>query len=59
MPPGALYDRTTVVDLVQRAVRVASDIAVTSHFVPHCQFGLSAGDALKAFNSVEIAEVLK
>lgn len=59
MPPGALYDRTTVVDLVQRAVRVVSDIAVASHFVPHCQFGLPAGDALGVFNSVEIAEVLK
>jgi len=59
MPPGALYDRTTVVDLVQRAVHVVADIAVISHFVPHCQFGLTAADAVGAFNRVETAEVLK
>lgn len=59
MPPGALYDRTTVVDLIQRSVHVVSDIAVTSHFVPHCQFGLAGAEAVDAFNRVETAEVLK
>lgn len=59
LPPGALYDRATVVDLVQRGVHVAADIALASHFIPHVPFALPALQAFEVFGRIENLEALR
>jgi hypothetical protein len=59
IPPGALYDRATVVDLIQRTVHLVADLALVSHFIGHASFSLSPGQALEAFNRIETFEVLR
>jgi hypothetical protein len=59
MPPGALYDRTTVSDLTQRTVHVVADLAFVSHFIPHIHYRLDENDAIEAFKELEALEVMK
>lgn len=59
MPPGAQYDRNTIVDLVQRAVHAVADLAFASHFIPHAPFRLSINSATEIFTQLETIEVLK
>lgn len=59
MRPGALYDRATVVDLVQRTVYAVATTAFVSHYVSHAPFSLRAAEAIEAFNRLENAEILK
>ncbi|WNG43292.1 hypothetical protein F0U60_03675 [Archangium minus] len=59
MPPGALYDRNTVVDLVLRTVHMVADLGLISHFIAHASFSLKPDDALAAFNRIETIEVMK
>ena len=59
MPPGTLYDRSTVVDLVVRTVHLVADLGLVSHFIPHASSSLNADEAVKAFNRIETIEVMK
>jgi hypothetical protein len=59
MRPGALYDRATVVDLVQRTSYTVSTLAVVSHYIAHAPFSLSPDVAVHAFNEQEAMEFLK
>lgn len=59
MPPGALYDRATVVDLVQRTTYTVASLAVVSHYIAHAPFSLSPHEAVDAFNRLEAVEILK
>jgi hypothetical protein len=59
IPPGALYDRATVVDLVQRTVHLVADLALVSHFIGHASFSLNHDQAFDVFNRIENFEVLR
>lgn len=59
LPPGTLYDRATVVDLVQRTIHLIADIGLVSHFIPHASASLSPDDAMATFNRIENVEVMK
>jgi hypothetical protein len=59
MPPGALYDRNTIVDLVQRTVHAIADLGLVSHFIAHASFSLRPDEAVAAFNRIETVEVMK
>ncbi len=59
LPPGALYDRATVVDLVQRTIHEVADIGLVSHFVAHACASLKHTDAVEIFNRIENLEVMK
>jgi hypothetical protein len=59
MRPGALYDRATVVDLVQRSVYAVASMGLISHYIPHVPFSLGAKKAVEAFNRIENAEIIK
>ncbi|MCY1033281.1 hypothetical protein OV207_17640 [Corallococcus sp. BB11-1] len=59
LPPGTLYDRATVVDLVQRVIHLVADVGFVSHFVPHAATLLSPVDAVAALGRIENVEVMK
>lgn len=58
MPPGALYDRNTVRDLVARTIRVVADIGLVSHLIPHASYCLPFADAIEAYVALETIEVM-
>jgi hypothetical protein len=59
LPPGAVYDRTTVRDLFQRAFHCLADLAFVSHFIPHTPYCLGATEAIAALGELETVEVFK
>jgi hypothetical protein len=59
MPPGVLYDRSTVVDLVLRTVHLVADLGLVSHFIPHALSSLNHDEAVAVFNRIEDIEVIK
>ena len=59
MPPGTLYDKPTIVDMVARAVHELADVSYVSQFITHCQYGLDADAATSALTRLENLEVMK
>lgn len=59
MPPGALYDRQTVIDLVQRAIHVIADLAFVSHFISHAPYRLRPSAAIRLLRQAEDLEVIQ
>lgn len=59
LPPGVLYDRTTVADLVQKVIQTVAEIGLVSHFVPDVPFAWQATKALRLFSEVEEMELIK
>lgn len=59
MPPGVLYDRSTVVNLILSTVRHVADLGLVSHFIAHASSTLSHEEALATFNRIETVEVIK
>ncbi|MBI4820614.1 MAG: hypothetical protein HY791_30400 [Deltaproteobacteria bacterium] len=58
MPPGAVYDRATLSDLVRGTIHSIADLALVSQFVPHAEFLLSPSEAVEVFNRIEQLEVM-
>lgn len=59
MPPSSVYDRTTIVDLVQRTVHSIADLALVSQFIPHALSTLPRNDAVATYNRIESMEVIR
>lgn len=59
MPPGAIYDRKTVADLMQRSVQVVAELAFVSHFIPHSPYCLESNQAIAELKELEAIEVMK
>ncbi len=59
MPPGVLYDRNTVVNLILSTVRQVAELGLVSHFIAQASSTLSPEEALAAFNRIETVEVIK
>lgn len=59
MPPGALYDRNTVRDLVDRTIHAIADIGLVSHLIPHAGQNLPFDVAIVRYMELESVEVMK
>jgi hypothetical protein len=59
MPPGTLYDRSTVRNLVLSTVRQVAELGLVSHFIAHASATLNSEEALATFNRIENVEVMK
>ena len=59
LPPGVLYDRTTVADLIQKVLQAVAEIGLVSHFVAGVPFAWEAKKALRLFNALEEMELIK
>lgn len=59
VPPGSLYDRATIANLVTRIVQTIAELALLANLVPHVPYKLSRNDAIDSFNRIEALEVIK
>ena len=58
IPPGAIYDKTSVIVFVKDAIRLASRLALLSHATSTCQGKLALADALQSFTTAQQFESL-
>jgi len=56
VPPGGLYDSTTVFSLIGDALRVSCHLALMSHTIPHCPFCLPLTEGLRLYEGVQSRE---
>jgi len=57
IPPAALYDRNTVVSLLEDALRLTAHMSIVSHSIFHCPFNLTREDALACYIQLQSFEV--
>lgn len=59
VPPGSLYDKVTVSNLIATTIQLMSEIGLLINCLPHIAYRYSPSDAINLFNAIETIEVMK
>lgn len=58
IPPGSMYDKLTVSNLVANVTKILSELGLLTNLLPHIAYALPKIDALEIFNEIENIEVM-
>jgi hypothetical protein len=59
VPPGSLYDKATVSNLVNNIVQIMAEIGLLINCLPHIAYKFPMNEAIELFNEIETVEVMK
>lgn len=59
VPPGSLYDKITVSNLITNAVQLMSEVGLLANCLPHIAYRFAPLEAIDLFNKIENIEVMK
>lgn len=58
IPPGSMYDRMTVSNLVGQAIQLLSEIGLLLNLLPHIAYRLPNAHSFDIFNNMETIEIM-
>lgn len=58
IPPGSLYDKLTISNLVSKIIQTLSELGLLINFLPHIAYRLDTNYAIELFNGIEEIEVM-
>lgn len=58
VPPGSLYDKLTISNLVSKIIQTLSELGLLINFLPHIAYRLDTEYAIELFNNIEEIEVM-
>ena len=58
VPPGSLYDKLTISNLVSKIIQTLSELGLLINFLPHIAYRLDTSYAIELFNQIEEIEVM-
>lgn len=59
VPPGSLYDRLTIKNLVSNIIKILSELGLLINILPHIVYKLNPSSAVDLFNGIEEIEVMQ
>ena len=59
VPPGSLYDKLTISNLVSSIIQILSELGLLINLLPHIAYKLNAPQAIELFNGIETIEVMQ
>lgn len=59
VPPGSLYDRLTISNLVNKTVQILAELGLLINLLPHIPYKLDPAKAAEIFNQIEGIEVMQ
>ena len=58
VPPGSIYDKLTVQNLVEKSMQLVSELGLMVNLLPHIPYKLETSEAVAMFNGIEDIEVM-
>ena len=59
VPPGSLYDKLTISNLVSSIIQILSELGLLINLLPHIAYKLDTTQAIELFNGIETIEVMQ